>query len=172
MKTFFKKRRFTLLTRPVKIFKSYKCFIFKYLDSNYENIRECKLSLTYIRKYKGECKSMKTRIFTFFMYSKNKKKHDLTFWLNFVMETEYNLISLKSWITWRLCCLLKFVVFFLLACARAHVFDMREKFGSTIFFCEYSGGFCQVPSTLFVNISYFTSKDENSSHPLTGEKTI
>ena len=121
MKTFFKKRRFTLLTRPVKIFKSYKCFIFKYLGSNYENIRECKLSLTYIRKYKGECKSMKTRIFTFFMYSKNKKKHDLTFWLNFVMETEYNLISLKSWITWRICCLLKFVIFFLLKRARACV---------------------------------------------------
>ena len=52
------------------------------------------------------------------------------------------------------------------------VFDKCEKFGSTIFYCEYSDIFCQVPSSLFLNLSYFTSKEENSSHLLTGEKTI
>ena len=53
-----------------------------------------------------------------------------------------------------------------------NIFDIHEKFGSTIFCCEYSGSFCQVPSSLFLNLSYFTSKDENSSQPLTGEKGI
>ena len=53
-----------------------------------------------------------------------------------------------------------------------NVFDIREKFGSTIFCCEYSVTFCQVPSSLFPSLSYFTSKDENFSQPLTGEKTI
>ena len=33
-------------------------------------------------------------------------------------------------------------------------------------------GFCQVPASLFLNLSYFTSKDETSSRLLTGEKTI
>ena len=33
-------------------------------------------------------------------------------------------------------------------------------------------GFCKVPSFLFLNLSYFTSKDENSRRLLTGEKTI
>ena len=33
-------------------------------------------------------------------------------------------------------------------------------------------GFCKVPSFLFLNLSYFTSKDENSSRLLTGEKTL
>ena len=32
------------------------------------------------------------------------------------------------------------------------VFDIREKFGSTIFCCEYSVSFCQVPSSLFLNL--------------------
>ena len=40
------------------------------------------------------------------------------------------------------------------------------------FVVSISRGFCQVPSSLFLNLSYFTSKDENSSRPLTGEKTI
>ena len=35
-----------------------------------------------------------------------------------------------------------------------------------------SRAFYQVPSSLFLNLSYFTSKDENSSRPLTGEKAI
>ena len=38
--------------------------------------------------------------------------------------------------------------------------DMLERYGSTILCCEYlSGCFCQVPSSLFPNLSYFTSKD-------------
>ena len=38
--------------------------------------------------------------------------------------------------------------------------DMLERYGSTILCCEYSSGcFCQVPSSLFPNLSYFTSKD-------------
>ena len=40
--------------------------------------------------------------------------------------------------------------------------DICEKFGSTIY----------CPSSLSPNLSYFTSKDENSSQLLTGEKTI
>ena len=41
-----------------------------------------------------------------------------------------------------------------------HVKDMLERFRSTILCCEYlSGCFCQVPSSLFPNLSYFTSKD-------------
>ena len=44
--------------------------------------------------------------------------------------------------------------------------------GSTIFCCEYFAGyFCQVPSSQYLNLSYFTSEDENSSPQLTGEKT-
>ena len=33
-------------------------------------------------------------------------------------------------------------------------------------------GFCQVPSSPFPNLSYFTSKDVTPSHRKTGEKTI
>ena len=40
------------------------------------------------------------------------------------------------------------------------------------FVVSISRDFCQVPSSLFLNLSYFSSKDENSSRPLTGEKTI
>ena len=44
------------------------------------------------------------------------------------------------------------------------VFDIREKFGSTIFCCEYQlTALCQVPSSPYLEMSYFTSKDENSS---------
>ena len=51
------------------------------------------------------------------------------------------------------------------------VSDIRERFGSAIFCCEYQlGAFCQVPSSQFPNLSYFTSEDENSSPQLTGEK--
>ena len=53
------------------------------------------------------------------------------------------------------------------------VFDIREKFGSTIFCCEYQlTALCQVPSSPYLKMSYFTSKDENSSRSITGEKTI
>ena len=52
------------------------------------------------------------------------------------------------------------------------VCDLREKFGSTIFCCEYwLGAFCQVPSSLFPNLSYFTSKDVTPARRKTGEKT-
>ena len=40
------------------------------------------------------------------------------------------------------------------------------------FVVSITRGFCQVPSSPFLSLSYFTSKDENSSRPLTGEKTI
>ena len=43
--------------------------------------------------------------------------------------------------------------------------DILERYGSTILCCEYlSGCFCQVPSSPYLKMSYFTSKDENSSH--------
>ena len=40
------------------------------------------------------------------------------------------------------------------------------------FVVSTSGCFCQVPSSLSLNLSYFASKDENSSRSLTGEKMI
>ena len=36
----------------------------------------------------------------------------------------------------------------------------------------FSGCFCQVLSSLFLNLSYITPKNENSSRSFTGEKTI
>ena len=42
--------------------------------------------------------------------------------------------------------------------------DILERYESTILCCEYlSGCFCQVPSSPYLKISNFTSKDENSS---------
>ena len=53
------------------------------------------------------------------------------------------------------------------------VWDIREGYGSTMLWCEYqSRCFCQVPSSPFLNTSYFTSKDGSSSSPKTGEKAI
>ena len=50
---------------------------------------------------------------------------------------------------------------------------MLERNGSTILCCEYSyGRFCQVPSSLFPNLSCFTSKDVTPACRKTGEKTI
>ena len=40
------------------------------------------------------------------------------------------------------------------------VCDIRDQ---RSFVLSISRGFCQVPSSLFLNLSYFTSKDENSS---------
>ena len=52
------------------------------------------------------------------------------------------------------------------------VCDIREKFGSTIFCCEYQlSAFCQVPSSLFPNLSYFTSKDVTPACRKAGQKT-
>ena len=44
-------------------------------------------------------------------------------------------------------------------------------YGSTILCFEYHAGcFCQVPSFLYLKMSYFTSKDENSSKHKLGRK--
>ena len=51
------------------------------------------------------------------------------------------------------------------------IFDIHEKFRSTIFCCEHSLGASAKFLHLSLNLSYFTSKDENFSRPLTGEKT-
>ena len=40
------------------------------------------------------------------------------------------------------------------------------------FVVSITRGFCQVPSSPFLSLSYFTSKDENCSWQYTGEKTI
>ena len=49
--------------------------------------------------------------------------------------------------------------------------DKFERLRSTILCCEYlSGCFCQVPSSPYPKMSYFTFKDENSSLEHTGEK--
>ena len=43
--------------------------------------------------------------------------------------------------------------------------DILERYGSTILCCEYLFGcFCQVALSPYLKMSYFTSKDENSSH--------
>ena len=53
------------------------------------------------------------------------------------------------------------------------VFDIREKFRSMIFRFDYQlTALCQVPSSPYLKMPYFTSKDENSSRSITGEKTI
>ena len=45
-----------------------------------------------------------------------------------------------------------------------NVQDILERYESTILCCEYlSGYFCQVPSSPYLKMSYFTFKDENSS---------
>ena len=57
--------------------------------------------------------------------------------------------------------------FFRLQCVQ----DILERYGSTIFCCEYLFGcFCQVPSSPYLKMSYFTSKDENSSHQTKSDK--
>ena len=51
--------------------------------------------------------------------------------------------------------------------------DMLERYRSMILCCEYSSGcFCQVPSSLFPNLSYFISKDVTPACRKTGEKMI
>ena len=53
------------------------------------------------------------------------------------------------------------------------VWDILEKYGSTILCCEYLAGcFCQIPSSPYLKMSCFTSKDQNSSLLNTREKTI
>ena len=46
-------------------------------------------------------------------------------------------------------------------------------YGSTMLCCgHYTGCFCQFPSSHFLNLLYFTSKDETPANSQTGEKTI
>ena len=67
-------------------------------------------------------------------------------------------------------CVCVFILFHLLVTSgcttSVNIRDQRS------FVLSISRGFCQVPSSLFLNLSYSTFKDENSSRPLTGEKTI
>ena len=67
-------------------------------------------------------------------------------------------------------CVCVFILFHLLVSSgcttSVNIRDQRS------FVLSISRGFCQVPSSLFLNLSYSTFKDENSSRPLTGEKTI
>ena len=56
--------------------------------------------------------------------------------------------------------------------AARHLWYTWEVRINDLLLWAFSGCFCQVPSSLSLNLSYFTSKDENSSQPLTGEKTI
>ena len=53
-----------------------------------------------------------------------------------------------------------------------HLWYMWEVRINDLLLWAFSGCFCQVPSSLSPNLSYFTSKDENSSRSPTGEKTI
>ena len=51
--------------------------------------------------------------------------------------------------------------------------DMLERYGPMILCCEYSSGcFCQVPLSLFLNLSYFTSKDVTLARRKTVEKIL
>ena len=70
-------------------------------------------------------------------------------------------------------CVCVFIIFHLLVSTgcTTYVTYVRSS-DQRSFVLSISRGFCQVPSSLFLNLSYFSSKDENSSRPLTGEKTI
>ena len=70
-------------------------------------------------------------------------------------------------------CVCVFILFHLLVssdCTTSETYVRSSDQRS--FVVSISGCCCQVPSSLSPNLSYFTSKDENSSQPLTGEKTI
>ena len=56
--------------------------------------------------------------------------------------------------------------------AARHLWYTWEVQINDLLLWAFSGCFCQVPSSLSLNLSYFTSKDENSSRSRTGEKTI
>ena len=56
--------------------------------------------------------------------------------------------------------------------AARHLWYTWEVRINDLLLWAFSGCFCQVPSSLSPNLSYFTSKDENSSRSITGEKTI
>ena len=56
--------------------------------------------------------------------------------------------------------------------AARHLWYTWEVGINDLLLWAFSGCFCQVPSSPSPNLSYFTSKDENSSRSITGEKTI
>ena len=59
--------------------------------------------------------------------------------------------------------------FFQLQWCLWHTWDVRIN---DLVLWVYARCFCQVPSSLFPNLSYFTSKDETLARWQTGEKTI
>ena len=85
--------------------------------------------------------------------------------------TNQCLSRVESW-TWMVCvCVYILPPWRFLPSARCprHTWGHR----STILCCEYQlTALCQVPSLPYLKMSYFTSKDENSSRSITGEKTI
>ena len=79
----------------------------------------------------------------------------------------------KQFLLFACLCVCVFIVFHLLVssgCTTSVTYVRSSDQRS--FVVSISGCYCQVPSSLSLNLSYFTSKDENSSQPLTGEKTI
>ena len=53
------------------------------------------------------------------------------------------------------------------------LWNIRERYGWMFLCCEYlSGYFCQVPSSPYLKMSYFTSEGEFLAHWTTREKTI
>ena len=76
-----------------------------------------------------------------------------------------------GWVSgWVCVCLYSTTCWFLQAAQ--HLWHTREVLDHRSFVVSISRGFWQVSSSLFLNLSYFTSKDENSSRLFTGEKTI
>ena len=93
----------------------------------------------------------------------------MTFFLKNLRKT----ISPRMMISCVCVCMCVVILFHLLVFSWLHdVCDIRETFGSTIFCCEHFWKLLPSSFILFLNLSYFTSKEENWSHPLTGEKTI
>ena len=100
------------------------------------------------------------RLFFTRIQEKNSVFIDLIYWIS----AYYNLLKVC------VCVCLCSSTWWLLPAARHLWYTWGD--GSTIFCCEHYGGcFCQVPSSQYLNLSYFTSKDENSRPLLTGEKT-
>ena len=71
---------------------------------------------------------------------------------------------------WYVCVFILFHLLVSSGCTTSETYVRRSDQRS--FVVSISWCCCQVPSSLSLNLSYFTSKDENSSQPLTGEKTI
>ena len=93
------------------------------------------------------------------------------YWICSIMKTISLTIGVCRNGICRVCvCLCSSTCWFLLA-AR-HLWYTWEVQINDLLLWAFSGWFCQVPSSLSLSLSYFTSKDENSSQPLTGEKTI